>query len=326
MGILICISACILICLFYLFFNLKNEVNWYFPKKRSSINTKKPIDKSEYSEDVYFLYDFKDRTQTFNYNFISESYYYDLSNRSTELNHIQSNLKLNKNLFIESLLKSKKELGYQPSKYLAVENLLMPSNIKILKEFNESLNYLLTKSSSSASKEYLEDLCYNYFYNLLKNIYKHNLEYVDLPVKYKAESLRLFSKVENKFMKRCSEILKELQKLILEDLHLNADSRFESITSENSFKTINQSIDYILNQKDDFNNLELKVVVSNLKDSTIPALKLYSLDPKMTCEDRILLDSNLDIIKNIVSTDHTTSSIKNDLLITERYLKSLTVK
>lgn len=323
MVILICISACILACLSYLFINLK-EYLIFKTKTKSSVVHPKPL--VDYSEDVYFLYDFKDRTQTFNYNFISESYYYDLSNRSTELDHIQSNLKLNKNLFIESLLKSKKELGYQPSKYLAVENLLMPSNIKILKEFNESLNYLLTKSSSSASKEYLEDLCYNYFYNLLKNIYKHNLEYVDLPVKYKAESLRLFSKVENKFMKRCSEILKELQKLILEDLHLNADSRFESITSENSFKTINQSIDYILNQKDDFNNLELKVVVSNLKDSTIPALKLYSLDPKMTCEDRILLDSNLDIIKNIVSTDHTTSSIKNDLLITERYLKSLTVK
>ena len=323
MVILICISACILACLSYLFINLKEYLIFKTKTKSSGVHPKPLVD---YSEDVYFLYDFKDRTQTFNYNFISESYYYDLSNRSTELNHIQSNLKLNKNLFIESLLKSKKELGYQPSKYLAVENLLMPSNIIILKEFNESLNYLLTKSSSSASKEYLEDLCYNYFYNLLKNIYKHNLEYVDLPVKYKAESLRLFSKVENKFMKRCSEILKEPQKLILEDLHLNADSRFESITSENNFKTINQSIDYILNQKDDFNNLELKVVVSNLKDSTIPALKLYSLDPKMTCEDRILLDSNLDIIKNIVSTDHTTSSIKNDLLITERYLKSLTVK
>ena len=323
MIILICISACILACLSYLYINLKDHL-FFKTKTKSLLIHSKPL--VDYSEDVYFLYDFKDRTQTFNYNFISESYYYDLSNRSTELNQIQSNLKLNKNLFIESLLKSKKELGYQPSKYLAVENLLMPSNIKILKEFNESLNYLLTKSSSSVSKEYLEDLCYNYFYNLLKNIYKHNLEYVDLPVKYKAESLRLFSKVENKFMKRCSEILKELQKLILEDLHLNADSRFESTTSENSFKTINQSIDYILNQKDDFNNLELKVVVSNLKDSTIPTLKLYSLDPKMTCEDRILLDSNLDIIKNIVSTDHTTSSIKNDLLITERYLKSLTVK
>lgn len=323
MIILICISACILACLSYLFINLKEHLIFKTKTKSLSIQYEPPVN---YSEDVYFLYDFKDRTQTFNYNFISESYYYDLSNRSTELNHIQSNLKLNKNLFIESLLKSKKELGYQPFKYLAVENLLMSSNIKILKEFNESLNYLLTKSSSSVSKEYLEDLCYNYFYNLLKNIYKHNLEYVDLPVKYKAESLRLFSKVENKFMQRCSEILKELQKLILEDLHLNADSRFESTTSENSFKTINQSIDYILNQKDDFNNLELKVVVSNLKDSTIPTLKLYSLDPKMPCEDRILLDSNLDIIKNIVSTDHTTSSIKNDLLITERYLKSLTVK
>lgn len=322
MIILICIAVCILACLSYLFINLKEYL--IFKTKTGGLSVQsEPL--VNYSEDVYFLYDFKDKTQAFNYNFISE-YYYDLSNRSTELSDIQSNLKRNKNLFIESLLKNKRDFEHKPSKYLAIENLLMSSNVKILKEFNESLNYLLTKSSSSASKEYLEDLCYNYFYNLLKNIYKHNLEYVDLPVKYKAESLRLFSKVENKFMKRCSEILKELQKLILEDLHLNADSRFESTTSENSFKTINQSIDYILNQKDDFNNLELKVVVSNLKDSTIPALKLYSLDPKMTCEDRILLDSNLDIIKNIVSTDHTTSSIKNDLLITERYLKSLTVK
>lgn len=322
MIILILTSIGILGCLYYLYTNL---IEYYITPKIKTSKNILPDLIPEYSEDVYFLFDFKDITKTFNYSFISDMYHYDLSNRSTELSHIHSNLKLNKNLFIEALFQKRGKYQHNPSKYLTIEDLLTSSSLKTLREFNESLNYLLAKKTNT-SKEYLEDLCYNYFYNLLKSIYKHNVDFVDLPVRYKPESLRVFHKLELKFIQECSEILKGLQKLILEDLHYNTNSRFESLTSEPHFKSIDKSIEYILNQKDNFNNLELKVVAKNLKDSTLPALKLHSLNLSLSSEDRILLDSNLDIIKNIISTDHTTTSIKNDLLITERYLKSLTVK
>lgn len=217
---------------------------------------------------------------------------------------------------------------FSPDDYAPYKREVVVYDKLVLLESN--LQYVMNHSNVSVG--ILEDckFIYNdYLFDLIKSLYLYTKSCLSLSSNQYLNNVNLFretsedivSKTLNKELEKVNKYKKDLDLNFLLINFSNSNINFRS-----KFNTIDTLSNRILElAKEDDNNIEIKVTVSNMKTSVIPRIKTWSEDKTLNKKDvdtiNVVLDKIINILKSYESNVYfEENEISNEIQIINRYL------
>ena len=328
---------------FYLFKNYISTSNFfknYIAHERNismlemdeCLSSPKKINKNlKYSEEVLFIHDF------FTVHLKNFSHFETLD---VERGMIERDLSNFKKRFVKTIIDAH-NLDCS-SDILNKQNLRVKSLFSFCKEYNETntftyivnlestLSYLLRNPNTSKELlNYAQHTYNNYLYDLVKSLYIYYKNSTTLQIKESRLNIELFQESVEQNIK--FRVIEELNKANSYKKEIDVNFLLTNFSTKEldlkfKFEEIDNLCEKILSlSENDLANIEIKVVVSNMKSSVIPRLKTWSGDKSLKSKDlktiSIVLDKIIEILKGYKSNLYIADNgLLEEILVIDRYL------
>ena len=259
--------------------------------------------------------------------FISRFFYSNHNNNFRELEDFQkevnSSLEFYKKDFIETVLES---ISYHGSShdniYQSLNGLFFEYNFLKIVNLNKNITETFELDLDENSILILNNIYYNFLFHLLKDLYNFKN---GLPKNspYKRELIKLFRETkEELILTECINHINTCTEIQEKFKIKNLDNYFQSIHKSNLQLTyIDNCINKVLSQPDDFSNLEFKVIVNTIKSEILPKIEEY--EKQNTSDDLSKNTLNKIVLLLDQSNKKTIPTITTELEIINRYLDNL---
>ena len=324
---------------FYLFKNyIAHERNISMLEMDECLSSPKNINGNQkYSEEVLFMHDF------FTIHLKNFSHFETLD---VEIGIIERDLSNFKKRFVKTIIDT--HSPYCSSDILNKQNLRVrylfsfsitssePDVFTYIVDLESSLSYLLKNPNTSKDLlNYAQHTYNNYLYDLVKSLYIYYKNSKTLQIKDSRLNIELFQESVEQNIK--FRVIEELNKANSYKKEIDVNFLLTNFSTKEldlkfKFEEIDNLCEKILSlSENDLANIEIKVVVSNMKSSVIPRLKTWSGDKSLKSKDlktiSKVLDKIIEILKGYKSNLYIADNgLLEEILVIDRYLGLQTVK
>ena len=205
-----------------------------------------------------------------------------------------------------------------------------PDVFTYIVDLESSLSYLLKNPNTSKELlNYAQHTYNNYLYDLVKSLYIYYNNSKTLQIKDYRLNTELFQESVEQNIK--FRVIEELNKANSYKKEIDVNFLLTNFSTKEldlkfKFEEIDNLCEKILSlSENDLANIEIKVVVSNMKSSVIPRLKTWSGDKSLKSKDlktiSIVLDKIIEILKGYKSNLYIVDNgLLEEILVINRYL------
>ena len=205
-----------------------------------------------------------------------------------------------------------------------------PDVFTYIVDLESSLSYLLKNPNTSKEVlNYAQHTYNNYLYDLVKSLYIYYNNSKTLQIKDYRLNTELFQESVEQNIK--FRVIEELNKANSYKKEIDVNFLLTNFSTKEldlkfKFEEIDNLCEKILSlSENDLANIEIKVVVSNMKSSVIPRLKTWSGDKSLKSKDlktiSIVLDKIIEILKGYKSNLYIVDNgLLEEILVINRYL------
>ena len=316
------------------FFNnyIAHESNISMLKMDECLSSPKNINENQkYSEEVLFIHDF------FTVHLKNFSHFETLD---IERGMIEKDLSNFKKRFVKTIIDahntdcSSDILNKQNLRVRYLFSFSITSNeidvFTYIIDLESSLSYLLKNPNTSKELlNYAQHTYNNYLYDLVKSLYIYYKNSKTLQIKDSRLNIELFQESVEQNIK--FRVIEELNKANSYKKEIDVNFLLTNFSTKEldlkfKFEEIDNLCEKILSlSENDLANIEIKVVVSNMKSSVIPRLKTWSGDKSLKSKDlktiSIVLDKIIEILKGYKSNLYIADNgLLEEILVIDRYL------
>lgn len=206
---------------------------------------------------------------------------------------------------------------------LSRDNIIL---LDLLKELNIlCLDVIESTTLDNNTKDYVESILLEHVYYSLKAMYSYNL-HMTSQTRYSSTIFK--DEFYNKLYFKTKTYVEELKKLSIKSTDLFIKQQFSFIESNSTYKLnkVESLTDNILLKiKDDTFNLEIKVIVTKMKNELLPKIKKWLENKNTSTEDLKTIDIVLDKIINLLESYNSEvyskeENLTSEIAVIDRYL------